>query len=32
LLVDAADRMRADVAERERLTAIGAKAFDHEGK
>lgn len=32
LLVDAADRMRADVAERERLTAIGARAFGHEGK
>ncbi len=32
LLVDAAERMRADVAERERLTAIGARAFGHEGK
>lgn len=32
LLVDAAERMGADVAERERLTAIGARAFGHEGK
>ncbi|MFG1428877.1 type IV conjugative transfer system coupling protein TraD [Roseixanthobacter glucoisosaccharinicivorans] len=32
LLVDAADRLRADETERERLTAIGARTFGHEGR
>ncbi len=31
LLIDAADRLRGNEAERARLTAIGAKAFGHEG-
>ncbi|WP_375049754.1 type IV conjugative transfer system coupling protein TraD [Bradyrhizobium sp. 8-10B] len=32
LLIDAADRLRANEPERERLMAIGAKAFGHESK
>ncbi|MGY3613892.1 conjugal transfer protein TraD [Bradyrhizobium sp. USDA 10063] len=32
LLLDAAGRLRDNEAERERLAAIGAKAFGHEGK
>lgn len=32
LLIDAAHRLTGDESERERLTAIGAKAFGHEGE
>lgn len=32
LLIDAAHRLKGDETERERLTAIGAKAFGHEGE
>lgn len=32
LLIDAAERIRGDGAERSRLTAIGAEAFGHEGE
>ena len=32
LLIDAAGRLKDDEAERERLLAIGAKAFSHEGE
>ncbi|WP_314962610.1 type IV conjugative transfer system coupling protein TraD [Bradyrhizobium cosmicum] len=32
LLIDAADRLRGNEAERERLMAIGVKAFGHESK
>ena len=32
LLIDASDRLRGNEAERERLTAIGAKAFGLESK
>ncbi|BAP81951.1 hypothetical protein ACVIWV_009817 [Bradyrhizobium diazoefficiens] len=32
LLIDAADRLRGSEVERERLMAIGAKAFGHESK
>lgn len=32
LLIDAAHRLKGDEAERERLMAIGAKAFGHEGE
>lgn len=31
LLIDVAERLRGNEAERERLTAIGAKAFGYEG-
>lgn len=32
LLIDAAQRLKGEEAERERLTAIGAKEFGHEGE
>ncbi|MCP3477837.1 type IV conjugative transfer system coupling protein TraD (plasmid) [Bradyrhizobium sp. CCGUVB1N3] len=32
LLIEAKERLHGNEAERERLTAIGAKAFGHEGK
>ncbi|MET4213869.1 type IV conjugative transfer system coupling protein TraD [Bradyrhizobium sp. LA2.1] len=32
LLIDAKDRLDGNESERERLMAIGAKAFGHEGK
>lgn len=32
LLIDARERLHGNKAERERLMAIGAKAFGHEGK
>ncbi|MBK3666353.1 type IV conjugative transfer system coupling protein TraD [Bradyrhizobium diazoefficiens] len=32
LLIDAKERLRGNESERERLMAIGAKAFGHEGK